>query len=86
MRNTRCKANAAEQKNELRRSHFRIVAASDLRDGRVSRIPVNPSIKKHSSSVFRKIMVHSRHPALPKGAYRDRHERWVGCGGREQRD
>jgi len=48
--------------------------------------PVQSLREKYFASVFQKYVVCSRHPALPRGAYRDRHERWVGCGGREQRD
>jgi hypothetical protein len=34
--------------------------------------------EKYSTSVFQKYMVVSMHPARPRGAFRDRHERWRG--------
>ena len=48
-----------------------------------SRIPVQCSREKYSTSGFRKYMVCYRYPALPRGAARDRHERGAGCGGRD---
>jgi hypothetical protein len=37
--------------------------------------PVQTSRKKYSAFVFSEISVPSSHPALDKGAFRDRHER-----------
>jgi hypothetical protein len=59
---------------------------TDLPVGRRLRIPVQPTREKYFASGFQKIVIFFPDPALPRGAYRDRHERWVGCGGREQRD
>jgi hypothetical protein len=38
--------------------------------------------QKYMSSVFRKVMFDCRRLAITRGAFRDRHEREAGCGGR----
>jgi len=44
--------------------------------------PVQSLTRKYFASVFRKCVVYSARPASARGAYRDRHEREAGCGGR----
>jgi hypothetical protein len=55
---------------------------SDLPVGRRFDFPVQPLLQKYfTSPVGQIISTTSRHPT-PQGAYHDRHERGVGCGGR----
>jgi hypothetical protein len=56
---------------------FHSVMQSDLPDGRARRIPVQPSRKKYSASVFQKYVISVAHPVLATRGARDRHERWV---------
>ena len=42
---------------------------------------VQSRVQKDCYSVFRKYVICSAHPAPTRGAFRDRHEREVGCGG-----
>jgi hypothetical protein len=65
---------------------------SDLPDGQITRNHVQPHSQKYFASPFaRNTFSDSSHSAPDKGAYRDRHERWVrdavdaGCGARRAR-
>ncbi len=56
---------------------------ADLPDGQISELAVQPLLQKYfTSPVGQIISTHSRHPVPLRGAYRDRHGRGVGCGGR----
>jgi hypothetical protein len=68
--------------SRLRARRCRLICPS----GGVCEFLSSPPAKNISLPVFRKFVIFFPDPALPRGAYRDRHERWVGCGGREQRD
>jgi hypothetical protein len=56
--------------------------SSDLPDGLCPRTPVQPPRKKYFASVFQKYVLARLPSRLVAGAYRDRHEREAGCGGR----
>ena len=56
---------------------------SDLPDGRAVENPVQSPLQKYfASPVGQIISTNSCHPVPHRGAYRDRHERGMGCGGR----
>jgi hypothetical protein len=61
----------------------RLATATDLPDGQILQIRVQPSLQKYSASPFgRNSFIDSSVPLL-RGAFRDRHKRGAGCDGRE---
>jgi hypothetical protein len=62
---------------------YALRAAADLLNGINLIWPVQSCLQKYFvSPVGQIISTSSRHPVPHRGAYRDRHERGVGCGGR----
>ena len=52
--------------------------STDLPVGQITRMPVQPHLQKYfAMPVGQIIFMTSRHPASIRGAYRDRHGRWV---------
>jgi hypothetical protein len=55
-----------------------IVVTPDLPDGQISKLPVQFPLQKFSALPVGQIISTSpRHPVPVRGAFRDRHERWV---------
>jgi len=53
-------------------------------DGQISEFAVKPDISKYSACPVGQISATSSPRPFPaRGAYRDRHERGMGCGGRD---
>jgi hypothetical protein len=53
------------------------------RAGQITDLPVQPHFQKYFPSRLTQIISLSRASRPGRGAYRDRHERGMGCGGRE---
>jgi hypothetical protein len=63
---------------------YDVAHSAELPDGQISARRVQPLLQKYFCSLSTQItgLFHVV-PALSEGAYRDRHERGLGCGGRE---
>src|ERR1700682_2163616 len=59
--------------------------SADLPDGQITDFPVQPLLQKYFCSPLTQITSISPAVSSPTGAYRDRHGRGAGCGGRGRR-